>query len=105
MRTEPRPAQLVLSRNEHWKSVRGAYATRKGLRVDKLRVLLVDDVMTTGATLDACSRALKKCWSHYRLGVDGGAGGSWLVAFGPAAERLETRQSPQKPRWCRGASL
>lgn len=59
-RTKPRPARLVLSRSEHWESVRGAYATRKGLRVDNLRILLVDDVMTTGATLDACSRALKK---------------------------------------------
>ncbi|MGA8036007.1 MAG: phosphoribosyltransferase family protein [Candidatus Acidiferrales bacterium] len=59
MRTKPRPARLVFSRKEHWESVRGAYATRKGLRVDKLRVLLVDDVMMTGATLDACSRALR----------------------------------------------
>ena len=60
MRTKPRPAQLVLSRKEHWESVRGAYATRKGLRVDKLRVLLLDDVLTTGATLDSCARALKQ---------------------------------------------
>lgn len=59
-RTRPRPPQLVLSRTEHWKSVRGAYATREGLPVDNLRVLLVDDVLTTGATLDACARALKK---------------------------------------------
>ena len=59
-RTRPRPARLVLSRSEHWESVRGAYATKEGLRVDNLRILLVDDVMTTGATLDACSRALKK---------------------------------------------
>ncbi|MGH9573422.1 MAG: ComF family protein [Candidatus Acidiferrales bacterium] len=57
-RTKPRPARLVLSRSEHWESVRGAYAIREGSRVDKLRILLVDDVMTTGATLDACSRAL-----------------------------------------------
>jgi competence protein ComFC len=59
-RTKPRPARLVLSRSEHWDSVRGAYTTREGLRVDKLRILLVDDVMTTGATLDACSRALRR---------------------------------------------
>jgi competence protein ComFC len=59
-RIKPRPARLVLSRSEHWESVRNAYATREGLRVDNLRILLVDDVMTTGATLDACSRALRK---------------------------------------------
>ncbi len=60
MRTKPRPARLVLSRKEHWESVRGAYATRKGLRVDKLRVLLLDDVLTTGATLNSCARALQQ---------------------------------------------
>jgi ComF family protein len=69
MRTRPRPARLVLSRKEHWESVRGAYATRKGLRVDKLRVLLVDDVMTTGATLDACSRALKSAGAASVVGL------------------------------------
>jgi ComF family protein len=68
-RTRPRPAQLVLSRTEHWKSVRGAYATREGLKVDNLRVLLVDDVLTTGATLDACARALKKAGAAAVLGL------------------------------------
>jgi len=60
VRTKPRPARRVLTRKKHWDSVRGAYATRKGLRVDKLRVLLLDDVLTTGATLDSCARALKR---------------------------------------------
>jgi ComF family protein len=60
VRTRPRPPQLVLSRTERWTSVRGAYATREGAAVDNLRVLLLDDVLTTGATLDSCSRALKK---------------------------------------------
>ena len=59
VRTRPRPNELRLTRRERWETVRGAYATERGAQVDKLRVLLVDDVFTTGATLDACSKALK----------------------------------------------
>jgi ComF family protein len=59
VRTRPRPYQLRLTRRERWETVRGAYATHKMAQVDKLRAILVDDVFTTGATLDACSRALK----------------------------------------------
>jgi hypothetical protein len=38
-------------------SVRGAFALKEGGRVDNSRILLLDDVITTGATLDACPRA------------------------------------------------
>jgi predicted amidophosphoribosyltransferase len=69
MRTEPRPARRVLSRKEHWDSVRGAYATREGVRVDNLCIVLIDDVWTTGATLDACSRALKQAGAKAVLGL------------------------------------
>jgi ComF family protein len=69
MRTKPRRARLAHTRDEHWDSVRGAYATRKGLRVDKLRVLLLDDVLTTGATLDSCARALKQAGAAALLGL------------------------------------
>jgi competence protein ComFC len=72
VRTKPRPAQLVLSRTEHWRSVRGAYATRKGRKVDNSRVRLVDDVLTTGATLDSCARALEKVGARAILGLTAG---------------------------------
>jgi ComF family protein len=65
VRTRPRPDKLRLTLRERWRSVRGAYAIRQGTRVDNLRVLLVDDVLTTGATLDACSRALKRAGASY----------------------------------------
>jgi competence protein ComFC len=69
MRTRPRPDKQVLSLEERWESVRGAFATRPGSQVDSKRVLLVDDVMTTGATLDACARALLESGAKSVLGL------------------------------------
>jgi len=59
----------MLSLEERWESVRGAFATRPGSQVDNLRVLLVDDVLTTGATLDACARALRDAGAKSVIGL------------------------------------
>ena len=51
-----------LRRKERRKNVRGAFTLRKGLedRVKGKTIVLVDDVFTTGATLNECTRALMK---------------------------------------------
>jgi competence protein ComFC len=69
VRTKPRPDKHILSLEERWDSVRGAFATRPGSKVDNLRVLLVDDVMTTGATLDACAKALRGAGAKSVIGL------------------------------------
>ena len=52
--------QVGLLREERMKNVRGAFLPRPAFegRVEGRRVLLIDDVMTTGATLNECARAL-----------------------------------------------
>jgi predicted amidophosphoribosyltransferase len=79
----PRPPQLLLTRAEHWESVRGAYAITPGAKVDNLRVLLVDDVLTTGATLDACYRALRSAAAASVLGLTVARARLSLVASEP----------------------
>jgi predicted amidophosphoribosyltransferase len=68
-RIRPRPDKHLLSYEERWESVPGAFATRPGSQVDNLRVLLVDDVMTSGATLDSCAKALRGAGARSVVGL------------------------------------
>jgi len=54
------PSQGRLSPSARRRNVRGAFAVRKSKipLIEGKRVLLVDDVLTTGATASACARAL-----------------------------------------------
>ena len=85
MRSRPRPEKHLLRSEERWEAVRGAFALREGGQVDNLRILLLDDVMTTGATLDACSRALRGAGAKSVLGLTIARAGRRLSSF---AERL-----------------
>jgi ComF family protein len=65
VRTQPRPEKLRLSVRERWRSVRNAFDLSNPVAVDKLRIWLLDAVLTTGATLDSCSRTLREAGASY----------------------------------------
>lgn len=57
-RVKPTAHQVGLSRNERARNVQGAFAVSHNADVRDRHLVLVDDVLTSGATADACARAL-----------------------------------------------
>jgi ComF family protein len=66
-RTRASPPQSTLAAARRWENVRGAFAVRRA--VVGRTVILVDDVVTTGATLAAAARALRRAGATCVLGV------------------------------------
>ena len=58
-RVEPTLTQTALTRAERASNVRRAFALHKPPSLKAKRVILVDDVFTTGATTSACAKVLK----------------------------------------------
>ena len=59
-RTRYTETQTHFDRDERMQNLKGAFRLRRGSNVQDLRMLLVDDVLTTGSTLSECASVLKK---------------------------------------------
>ena len=77
-RTRATAAQAGLSNARRRENVTGAFHVKKPNTVEGRRILLIDDVMTTGATASACALALKRA----------GAGSVTLLALARVDRRL-----------------
>jgi ComF family protein len=53
-------SQTTKNRLDRWKNVQGAFELKNKEVLSKKHVLLLDDVFTTGATLEACIKTLQK---------------------------------------------
>lgn len=60
VRTRPTEPQIELSAAERRLNVKGAFTVNRRYPVAGKRILLLDDVMTTGSTMDECAKELKK---------------------------------------------
>jgi len=60
LRSKGGAAQAGLTSHERRLNVSQRFSIRRGARVAGQRVMLIDDVFTTGATLNACARVLKR---------------------------------------------
>ncbi len=71
LRVRHAPPQSALDRRQRLVNVQGAYAVDPLRRAELAgrQVLLVDDVMTSGASLSAAAEALRRCGAHGVLAV------------------------------------
>lgn len=69
IRCRPTRPQPDLTREERIRNVRGAFDLRGKARLNGLRILLVDDVLTTGSTARACARLLKSAGARTVIAV------------------------------------
>ena len=63
------PRQMALSGGERRKNLKNAFSARPDALLEGKRILLVDDVLTTGSTLNECAKALRAAGAAECRGV------------------------------------
>lgn len=63
------PSQTRQHEDDRWNNVAGIFAVRRPERIAGRHILLVDDVLTTGATILACAEALRAAAPDCRISI------------------------------------
>ena len=84
----PGRPQKELTREQRLQNARGAFGCRPGTDLTGRRVLLIDDIITTGATASACALAL----------LEAGAVEVTAVAIAAAEELPKSRKKPPETK-------
>ncbi|MDR2437457.1 MAG: hypothetical protein LBD17_05285 [Endomicrobium sp.] len=53
--------QFKLSRTERFKNIKDSFFVKNKKAIEGKNILLIDDIVTTSSTVDACSSILKAC--------------------------------------------
>ena len=61
VKTRATPPQAGLGKLQRRRNIRGSFGVRRPAAVRSRRILLVDDIYTTGATAAECARVLMRC--------------------------------------------
>jgi ComF family protein len=64
LRIRPTTPQMELTRAERLTNLRGAFTTKDPTLLIDRRIMLVDDVFTTGSTLAECAQVLRQAGCH-----------------------------------------
>ena len=63
------PSQTTQSNTERWENVDGIFGVRNPERLRNKHILLVDDVLTTGATIHSCAKAILSAAPTCRISI------------------------------------
>lgn len=63
------PAQVELDPAKRKENIRGVFECRNSQQVKNKKIILIDDVFTTGSTMEECARVLKKAGAKEIWGV------------------------------------
>lgn len=69
IKIKPTRPQVELSEKEREENIKGAFLVKNNQLVKNKKILLVDDVLTTGSTLEECARVLRDAGAKEIIGI------------------------------------